>query len=181
MNFKLCVPDYLFISNHVWSPDGTQIACIAHSPFDYDRLVIFDHRRGLIGNDDNEIGWIADGIDEIAVLKFSPDGSFLVSAGSDGYVRVWNFNTTEGYYLQTQGWNISQELDEELFSDIDVSPCCRYLVVLAERNVLLKDVQNNGKTIKSFLLPENEWGQQIKFSTTAGHRSIFISSVIQAN
>ena len=48
-------------------------------------------------------------------------------------------------------------------------------MVLAEKYVLLKDVQNNGKTIKSLLLPENEVGMQIIFSTTTdGHRSIFI-------
>ena len=166
MNFRLRVPGYS-VSNPVWSPDGTQIACITHRPDS--KIVIFDQRYGLIRFHRHG--------DDIHRLEFSPDGSFIVSVGRDKFVRVWNFNTTEGYQLQE--WNISQELVEDALCmniEIDVSPCCRYAVVLFGRKVLLKDVQNNGKTIKSLLIPEMEWGKQIMFSSIDGHRSIFIGS-----
>jgi hypothetical protein len=45
-------------------------------------------------------------------------------------------------------------------------------VGLLDRRVLLKDVQNNGKTIQSLLLHRNE-GKQVLF-TRDGHHSIFI-------
>lgn len=47
-------------------------------------------------------------------------------------------------------------------------------MVLSESHILLKDVQNNGRTIKSVLLPENEYGQQVIFSAIDGHDFIFI-------
>jgi WD40 repeat protein len=198
INFKLCVPGYCVLfnfSNPVWSPDGTQIACIAgddnhKTSYGY-RIVIFDQRRGLLrfrrhgdesnnnNNNGNEIGWIAHEDNfEIPNLKFSPDGSFLVSVSrNDGQVKIWDYNTT-GYYLQLQEWNINEELDADSsceYIKIDVSPCSRYVAILSGRHVLLKDVQNNGKTIKSALLPEDEHGCQVMFSTIDGRHSIFIS------
>jgi hypothetical protein len=194
-NFKLRIPRYYSsadIYNPVWSPDGTQIACIAATSYN-SRIVIFDQRRGLLRfrhHDDNvdtsDIGWHShDASIEVPDLKFSPDGSFLLSCsygrdGDDGVdliVKIWDHNTT-GYYLQLQQWNISEELDADRnFPNlkIDVSPCSRYVVVLSGRHVLLKDVQNNGKTIKYVLLPANEYGHQILFSDIDGHHSIFIS------
>jgi hypothetical protein len=203
-SYKLCNPG-------IWSPCGTQIAC---NTADYENhlhgIVIFDQRYGLLrfrrhGDDDNsnsnsninsnnnnnnnnnnEINWIVQyqTCYNIPDLKFSPDGSFLVSAGVTcshyGFVIIWNYNITNDDggcdYKKLQEWNIIQELGDVEFRmiKIDVSPCSRYVAVLAESNVLLKDVQNNGKTIKSLLLPENEVGMQIIFSTTDGHRSIFI-------
>ncbi|MGK3762580.1 MAG: hypothetical protein ACI8RD_014898 [Bacillariaceae sp.] len=70
MNFHLCVPGYnpIKLRNPVWSPDGTQIACITNRYGDDHRIVIFDQRRGLLrfrrphGDDDNnnnKIGWFA--------------------------------------------------------------------------------------------------------------------------
>ena len=204
--YKLCNPG-------VWSPCGTQIAC---NTADYENhrhgIVIFDQRHGLLrfrrhdddgnGNDDNsknnnnnnnnELNWIVQyqTCYNIPDLKFSPDGSFLVSAGvtcsHNAFVIIWNYNARTGEddddggydYIKLQEWNIIEELGDNVefqLIRIDVSPCSRYVVVLAEKYVLLKDVQNNGKTIKSLLLPENEVGMQIIFSTTTdGHRSIFI-------
>jgi WD40 repeat protein len=191
MNFRLCVPGYDpdDLHNPVWSPDGTQIACDVGVEDDIYRLVIFDQRRGLLrfrrhgddGENNDEIGWITNFPDgDVPELKFSPDGSFLISSGNDYWpVKIWDYNTTDGYCLQLQDWNINQELDEDLMHSIqiNVSPCCRHIVVVADRNVLLKDVQSNGKTIKSVLLLGDECVYQLLFSTIVeGHHSIFICS-----
>jgi WD40 repeat protein len=160
-NFKLRIPGYdsSNIKRPVWSPDGTQIACIAYIAWDATsnyRIVIFDQRRGLLHfrhHDDNvdnsDIGWFPhDASMKIPELKFSPDGSFLVLF-SRGLAKIWDYNTT-GYYLQLQEWDVSQELNEDTYRTtlkIDISPCSRYVVVLLGRHVLLKDVQNNGGKI----------------------------------
>ena len=73
-----------------------------------------------------------------------------------------------GYYPQLQEWNISQELDEDFdLQGIDVTPCSRYVVVLLDRHVLSKDVENDGETIQSLLLHGTE-GRQV-FFTRDGH------------
>ncbi|OEU21674.1 hypothetical protein FRACYDRAFT_231815 [Fragilariopsis cylindrus CCMP1102] len=107
-NFKLRVDFYDpagIISNPVWSPDGTQIAYATYSDWDstyYNYIiVIYDQRRGLLRfqpighiseNDDSDI-------DGFPTLRFSPDGSILVSAGNgDGLVKIWDYNIT-GYHL----------------------------------------------------------------------------------
>lgn len=113
-------------------------------------------------------------------LKFSPVGNFLVSvseANDEGLVKIWDYSDiTNGYYLQLQEWNISQELDEDFaLKGIDVSPCSRHVVVLLDRRVLLNDAKNNGKTIKSVLVGTvYEYGCQTIFSNIDGHHSIFI-------
>jgi WD40 repeat protein len=197
------------LCNPIWSPNGTQIACSVTFHGNH-KIIIFDQRRGLLrfhrhdddddddddndnndddndNNDDdnnNEIGWDAHILKHSYVphLRFSPDGSFLVSASDDGFVKIWNYNSTAGYYQQLQEWNIRQEsMNSTGYKryKIDVSPCSRYVAVLSlgsDRHVFLKDIQNNGKTIESVLLHEIEWGRQIMFSSIDGHHSIFIRS-----
>ena len=109
-------------------------------------------------------------------LKFSPDGSFLIST-CDRFVKVWDYNSTDGYYRQLQDWNMYQEFGgfRRHETRIDVSPCCRYVAILYGMSVILKDVQN-GKTVRSILLPENEVGRQVIFSNIDGHSSIFVRS-----
>jgi WD40 repeat protein len=189
-NFRLSIPRYgpdqryYRLYNHAWSPDGTQIACSFA-----DKIIIFDQRRCLLrfrrhgdNNGDNknnsykEIGWIAHVHfkgQKDSYLIYSPDGSFLVSAGSiDGLVKIWNYNSTDGYYQKVQEWNLLTNWLEK--DDIDVSPCGRYVVVLANTQVLLKDDQNNGKTIRSMVLAEHELGFKVMFSKKDGNDSIFI-------
>ena len=71
--FKLRVPGYKSneLWNLVWSPDGTQIACVITSLYDDSkRITILDQRRGLLrfrshsdddddddDNNNNEIGY----------------------------------------------------------------------------------------------------------------------------
>jgi WD40 repeat protein len=150
----------------------------------YNKIVIFDQRRGLLRSNNNEQGWITQ---LVAKLKFSQDGSILVSYDEDEWlVTIWDYNSTNGYYLKVQEWNIKQEL--RIHQDnvvgafrIDVSPCSRYVVVLSNRHVLVRDVQNNGNTIKSMVLPENELGKQITSFNIDGHHSILIRSTNKAN
>ncbi|OEU11805.1 hypothetical protein FRACYDRAFT_244929 [Fragilariopsis cylindrus CCMP1102] len=175
------------IYSPVWSPDGTQIACTTGGGLtSAHRIVIFDQRRGLLrlrhhgdeinNNNVNEIGWIphrnTPAFRSFPTLKFSPDGSFLISA-CDCYVKIWDYDSTDGYYRQLQDWNMYRGFRHE--AKIDVSPCCRYVAILYGMRVILKDVQN-GKTIKSILLPENEVGKQVIFSNIDGHSSIFVRS-----
>jgi WD40 repeat protein len=224
----------------VWSPDGTQIACIHSYSNNESNIAIFDQRHGQLrlrrrrDDDEEEIHWLAhvNVLDDIFLpaLKFSPDGNFLVSASSndgfvriwdysntdgyyqyqqlqewnilneheqlkfsfssnDGFVRIWDHNNTDGYYqyqqLQRQERNIVHELEQPFFQDegvlhteesFDISPCCKYVAVLFYGRALLKDIHDNGKTIKSILLPENEEGNEILFSNKVGHHSIFIRS-----
>ena len=178
---------YNKLCNPVWSPDGSQIACImlySRTQHFYNKLVIFDQRRGLLRSDNNEQGWLSR---SVARLKFSQDGSFLVSYDrNERLVKIWDYNSTNGYYQKLQEWNIKQEL--RIHQDrygapfrIDISPCSSYVVVLSNRHVLLKDVQNNGNTIKSIVLPENELGKQIMFSNIDGHHSILIRTNNTAN
>lgn len=124
-NFKLCVPGYdpSYPRTPLWSPDGTQIACIVgdHKRISSSgrgryKIVIFDQRCGLLhfrhhgdSVDNSAIGWIPhEEFKDIPDLKFSPDGSFLLSCsqeigddGDNGIVKIWYYNTT-GYYLQLQ-------------------------------------------------------------------------------
>jgi hypothetical protein len=187
-DFKLHVPGYE-LRNPVWSPDGTQLACSSNGGYrtsEHTRIVIFDQRRGLLrfrhygdenNNNGNEIGWIAHKKRySVTDLKFSLDGNFLVSA-CHLFVKIWDYNSTDGYYRQLQAWNIHQELDGEYrhATIIDVSPCCRYIAILYGMGAILKDVQN-GKTIRSILLPESECGTQIMFSNIDGHSPIFVLS-----
>ncbi|OEU06231.1 hypothetical protein FRACYDRAFT_266182 [Fragilariopsis cylindrus CCMP1102] len=160
----------------VWSPCGTKIACTTHDS----KIFIFGQQHGpILYGDGNEFGWIAHhGVyNNINDLKFSPDGRFLVSADQDGIVRLWD-STTGGDYEQLQEWNIQEEIQGEVNTidgmTISFSPCSRYLVVLIFHHVLLKDVYNEGGTIKSLVLPEDEVGYQIEFSTDG--RAIFILS-----
>jgi hypothetical protein len=188
-NFGLHVPGYNLkeIYFPVWSPDGTQIACSITNVADGQSIVIFDQRRGLLRfrhhGDElnnfnvNEIGWIAHEEEFSASLnlKFSPDGSFLISAGART-VKIWEEKRTDGYYRQLQDWNINLEFGGlKQSTRIDVSPCCRYVAILYGMSVILKDVQN-GKTVRSILLPENEVGRQVIFSNIDGHSSIFVRS-----
>ena len=192
INFKLCIPGDgpHKIYSPVWSPDGTQIACFVKYGSEGYRIVIFDQRRGLLqfhrhGDDvdNSDIGWIPhEASIHLPNLKFSSDGNYLLSCnhvddGDDEIVKIWDYNTT-GYYQQLQEWNVGREINRPRIDRniIDISPCSRYVVVLSNRHVLLKDVQNNGKTIKSMLLPEMEKGRQIIFSSFDGHHSIFIRS-----
>ncbi|OEU11383.1 hypothetical protein FRACYDRAFT_245843 [Fragilariopsis cylindrus CCMP1102] len=189
-NFKLYVPGnnyYEEMYHPVWSPDGTQIACSTRNLANEHRIVIFDQRRGLLrfrhhgdeinDNNVNEIGWIAHEETYVGLdLKFSPDGSFLISA-CDSSVKIWDYDSTDGYYRQLQDWNIYQEFGREYrhVTRTDVSPCCRYVAILYGMSVLLKDVQN-GKTITSLLLPENEVGMQLIFSNIDDRSSILFRS-----
>ena len=79
-----------------WSLCGTRVAYQDLNS----NIAIVDQRRGPfrnIGNNNNNLGWEAhDEDNHISDLKFSPDGSFLVSIGSDGFIRLWD-NVTGNY------------------------------------------------------------------------------------
>jgi WD40 repeat protein len=225
-NFKLHVPGYNSnrLRNPVWSPDGTQIACIiiaerngmgVRGQMIENRIVIFDQRRGLLRfhrHDDDadcdcdinntEIGWIAHTYmhhpslslgtipSRYPSLKFSPDGSFLISSCNKDGLKIWDYNTIDGYTYcrKLQDWNIRRELGVEPNTShkykIDISPCSRYVAVLMayRSHIILKDVRNNGKTVKSVRFGTgSEDGRQIMFSNIDGPLSIFIRSWYDAD
>jgi len=175
-----------------------------HRP--HSKIAIFDQRRGLLrfcrlGDDDNNIiinnkieySWIAHDIKgdqqdrSVESIKFYENK--LISSGNDGFVRIWNYNTVApsgdfNYVKLEQELNVNLELRSRSCSKnkIDVSPCGRFAVVLfvtADEytgHILLKDIHNNGKTIKSLILPENEVGDQIAFINIDDDPSIIIRS-----
>ena len=163
-----------------WSPCGTRIAYHTLSS----NIEIVDQRHGPFrsnGNNNNDIGWIAHGDDFISDLKFSPDGSFLVSIGYDGFIRLWD-NVT-GNYEQLQEWNIYEEVVEELninfkiTSKVSVSDCNKYIVAALGTCVILKNIENGGKT-KSSIVPyaPNEKIYNITTRFSSDGRAVFICS-----
>ena len=101
-----------------WSPDGTRIAC----RHDLSNIVIFDQRLGPLHNHRN-----AHDEDIITVLKYSPNGSYLVSIGRDSFVRLWG-NVT-GNFTQLQEWNMEEELVEDVTHDISETVYFLFLLV----------------------------------------------------
>ena len=130
------LPSDDFYSIMTWSPCGTRIACLVN----YTNIVIFDQQFGPLHN----IGRInAHGgtHNHITNLKYSPNGRFLVSAGNDGFVRVWD--TVTGKYEQLQEWNMPEEVVNELGNnavvDICFSACSNYIAVSLATCVVLKN------------------------------------------
>ena len=94
---------------------------------------------------------------KICDLQFIPDGRFLVSAGDNGIVRLWD--NGDGNYEQLQEWNVIQEdvRGIGLHLNIDISACSKYVLVstVALHRVILISV-DNGETIRS-LPPQPIW------------------------
>ncbi|MGE3800307.1 MAG: WD40 repeat domain-containing protein [Candidatus Kapaibacterium sp.] len=73
--------DSSFLRSIAWSPDGKSIVGT-----DLDHNWLFDLER------DTVLLWFENDTTEI-VLKFSPDGKYLMSGGGDGGVRMWDAKT----------------------------------------------------------------------------------------
>ena len=134
-----------------WSPCGTRVA---YKVWDYN-IVIVDQRRGPFRNNENnnnDFGRSAHNDYFITGLEFSSDGSYLVSTGEDGFIRLWD--VTENYAL-LQEWNMRDEITEEVSNisnpNFSISACSKYITVSFGTWTYLKDVE--GKTIKSLILP----------------------------
>ena len=194
-NFKLRVPaadyesdqKYTFLDRPTWSPDGTQIAGSAGG-----KIIIFDQRRGRLrfrhhgdnnnNSNINEIGWIAHdptrNMNSEIRLIYSPDGSVLVSAASrpDWTLKIWKYNTNGDYKL-IQEWNAHTDSTRNLYTacNFDISPCSKYIVVIVEQQILLKNIQNLKETIKSIVLPAWNFDDNVMFCKNDDHCSIFIN------
>jgi Tol biopolymer transport system component len=195
-NYKLSVPaDYgpdhsnYGIYRPAWSPDGTQIACSFAS-----KIIIFDQRHGLLrfrhngdnnGNNNNSnimtpfliLQMFAhDPMNATDIhLIYSPDGSLLVAltAGLDARVKICVY-TTDGYYRQLQEWNLHAYWEGGWYTNlhIDISPCSKYVAVIVDNQILLKDI-NNGETIKSIVIAEHHI-RKVMFCRNDDQCSIFI-------
>ena len=175
--FSSNVPRYI-----AWSPCGTRIAFSAvRGP----NITIFDQRRGLLpnhgnnnNNNNNNTGWVAHA-HGVTALKFSTDGSFLVSAGLDGFIRLCE-NVT-GNFAQLQAWDMHDENNGDhhiptgCFIDIDISLCCKYIVASKKDLVCLKDVENGGTTVKSLTPPFDPLGCRVNFGFSSEGHTIFVS------
>jgi WD40 repeat protein len=131
------------------------------------KIHIFDQRCGMmskIGN--NEQGYIEHG-SGIQSLSFTHDDKLLISAGDDKgvndncCVKLWD-NTTGNYEL-LQTWYVAKEIPDISYVKAAVSQGRnRYVAVLAgsydgdySYHILLKDIENNGITIKAVKLPSD--------------------------
>jgi len=126
----------------VWSPDGTRVAYTCDLTRNI--IAIVDQRYGLIRRiiNNNRGRRYCD-------LKFSSDGKFFVSADEDGIVALWN-NDVVGNYEQLQRWNIGEDVDESWLPCIDISACCKLIVMASHlsNRVVLIGVEN-GEIIRS--------------------------------
>ncbi|OEU23458.1 hypothetical protein FRACYDRAFT_233628 [Fragilariopsis cylindrus CCMP1102] len=121
--------------------------------------------------------WSPDGT-QIAYIHliYSPDGSLLVAltaAGPDSRMKICVY-TTDGYYRQLQEWNLHAYWEGGWYTNlhIDISPCSKYVVVIVDSQILLKDV-NNMETIKSIVIAEHHI-HKVMFSRNDDQCSIFI-------
>ena len=96
----------------------------------YSDIVTFDQRLGPLRN----IGGInAHNGHTITDLKYSSDGSYLVSAGEDDFIRLWDIviGDYQQYLAQLQAWNMREEVTEEFFKgdgvSLSISTCSRYI------------------------------------------------------
>ena len=150
-----------------WSPCGTRIACSANLT----NIVVFDQRFGPLRNNGHinaHVGY------RINSLKYSPNGKFLISTGNDGFLRLWDAAT--GNCEQLQEWNMKEEAVNVSFGFVFtfcVSACSKYIAVSLRTCVLLKNVEDGGKTI-SFIAPnENKiYINNLMFSSN--NRAIFL-------
>jgi len=177
LNFKLS--NFITVGEEMpapmFSPDGRKIMYVNH--YDMNSISIIDQRRGLLlrrrRQGDITTRWMThNNIETILSVQFSVDGKFVVTcvgpSTHQNYLRLWD-NTTTGNYELLQDWDINDEIVDVIskFSTplFSISQCSKFVVVLKGRHVLLKDIQQEGKTIQSVLLPDNYvMGKQIIFS-----------------
>ena len=164
-------PLYYEVQSHncvTWSPCGTRIA--------YDiwrsNIAIIDQRVGPLRN----IGHTnARPGNTITDLKYSLNGKFLVSTGSDGFVQLWD--TVTGNYALLHEWNIQEEYIaiSSGCNEVSISACSKYIAFSSRTHAFLKDVENDGNTIKSLNLAANEISFYIdKIMFSSNDRAIFI-------
>ena len=129
-----------------WAPSGTRIACRSN----ISNIVVHDQRHGPFDEpfNDRVTGWYADRV--ITVLKFSPDGRFLVSADNKCVITLWD-NVARSHE-QLQKWNIKETTDGQNDNCcIGVSPCSKYIIVAPRlsNQIFLKSVENGGEIINT--------------------------------
>lgn len=161
---KLILPPwptyYILPFSHLWawSPCGTRLACNypnANNHYINGNIKIVDQRLGpvvLINENNNRPN--PNYNNQIIDLKYSPDGSFLVSAHADLFIKLWD-NVT-GNYEQLQEWNMREDFADEFNNGIpkvSITPCSKYIMVSLGACAFMKDVSNAGKTIKSLIPP----------------------------
>ena len=95
-------------------------------------------------------------------MNISPNGRFLVTAGDDGVVKLWDNNT--GNYELLHKLDIQERITSRQYCiNTSISACSKYILVSTWTHVFLIDIKN-GRIINSLRFRSKDYKRKAVFS-----------------